>query len=194
MSRFPHLSFLLAVHSSSLSSSLTLFILELRPAFSLILSPNFKPNTRYTMKFPSTLLVSALLALPGTHAWGSMGHEAIAYIAQNFLTTATATYCQSVLGDSTTSYLANVATWADSYRYTTAGAFSAPYHYIDAEDNPPDACSVSYTRDCGSAGCVVSAIKNYVCNHSLTSLYTNQGLFYRLHFLIYNSLDHHSPS
>jgi hypothetical protein len=110
----------------------------------------------------SLTLFSVLLALPAAQAWGSMGHEAIAYIAQNFLTTATATYCKTVLGDSTTSYLANVATWADSYRYTTAGSFSAPFHYIDANDSPPAACSVSYTRDCGSAGCVVSAIKNYV--------------------------------
>lgn len=52
---------------------------------------------------------------------------------------------------------------ADSYRYTTAGKFSAPYHYIDANDSPPSSCSVDLSRDCDSEGCVVSAIKNYVC-------------------------------
>jgi len=51
---------------------------------------------------------------------------------------------------------------ADSYRYTTAGKFSAPFHYIDALDSPPSSCGVDYTRDCGTGGCVVSAINNYV--------------------------------
>ncbi len=51
---------------------------------------------------------------------------------------------------------------ADTYRYTAAGEFSAPYHYIDAEDNPPTTCGVVYSRDCGKTGCVVAAINNYV--------------------------------
>ena len=57
--------------------------------------------------------------------------------------------------------MANVSTWADSYRYTSAGSWSAPLHFIDANDNPPSSCSVDYSRDCGSAGCSVSAIVNY---------------------------------
>ncbi|KAJ7622886.1 phospholipase C/P1 nuclease domain-containing protein, partial [Mycena rosella] len=44
-----------------------------------------------------------------------------------------------------TSYLANIASWADTFRSTTAGA----------------CCSVNYARDCGATGCVVSAIANY---------------------------------
>ena len=30
-----------------------------------------------------------------------------------------------------------------------------------ATDNPPTSCSVSLSRDCGSSGCVVTAIQNY---------------------------------
>ena len=56
----------------------------------------------------------------------------------------------------------SISSYADDYRYTTAGKFSAPYHFIDAEDNPPSACSVDLNRDCGAGGCVVSAIANYV--------------------------------
>ncbi|TGJ83764.1 hypothetical protein E0Z10_g5000 [Xylaria hypoxylon] len=108
---------------------------------------------------PIALLASA--ALPGALAWGAMGHEAVAYIASNFVTAATKTYFQSLLADTSADYLATVSTWADSYRYTTAGSFSAPFHYIDANDNPPTSCGVDYTRDCGAAGCVVSAIQNY---------------------------------
>jgi len=113
-----------------------------------------------------TLLFTApfiLQTLPGVNAWGTLGHDTVAYIAQNFVTSATKTFCQNILGDTSTSYLANVATWADTYRYTAEGGFSAPYHFIDAEDNPPTSCNVDYNRDCGADGCVVSAIQNYVC-------------------------------
>jgi len=94
------------------------------------------------------------------------------------VSTATQTYFQNILGDTTTDYLASVATYvgsslhpyeksltkyqADTYRYTSAGLYSQPYHFIDANDDPPSSCGVEYNRDCGSKGCVVSAIKNYV--------------------------------
>lgn len=69
---------------------------------------------------------------------------------------------QAVLGDTSANYLASVATYADSYRYTTAGTFSAPFHYIDAMDSPPESCGVDFERDCPEEGCIVSAINNYV--------------------------------
>ena len=112
----------------------------------------------------SRRLLSAIAlasTLPTALAWGAMGHETVAYVATNFVASSTKTYFQSLLGDTSTDYLASVASWADSYRYTTAGKFSAPYHYIDANDSPPSSCSVSVSRDCGSAGCIVTAIANY---------------------------------
>lgn len=114
----------------------------------------------------SRSLLQAAVALAAqlqcTHAWGNMGHETIAYIAQSFVASSTATYCKNILGDTSTSYLASVATWADLFRYTSAGRFSAPFHFIDANDSPPGSCSVDYSRDCGSKGCSVSAVNNYV--------------------------------
>ena len=127
-------------------------------------SPHLVVKLSSTMA--KTLLFTApfiLQALPSVNAWGTLGHDTVAYIAQNFVTSATKTFCQNILGDTSTSYLANVATWADTYRYTAEGSFSAPYHFIDAEDNPPTSCNVDYNRDCGADGCVVSAIQNYVC-------------------------------
>ncbi|KAK5625063.1 hypothetical protein RRF57_000779 [Xylaria bambusicola] len=109
----------------------------------------------------SKAAILALLTLPGVSAWGAMGHEAIAYVASNFVSANTKVYFQDLLGDTSADYLATVSTWADSYRYTTAGKFSAPYHYIDANDSPPSSCNVDYSRDCGSEGCVVSALTNY---------------------------------
>lgn len=127
-----------------------------------------------------------LQALPSVNAWGTLGHDTVAYIAQNFVTSATKTFCQNILGDTSTSYLANVATWADTYRYTAEGSFSAPYHFIDAEDNPPTSCNVDYNRDCGADGCVVSAIQNYtsrVVDSSLSSTEVTKALKWIIHFV-----------
>ncbi|KAI1142347.1 nuclease S1 precursor [Hypoxylon sp. FL0543] len=106
-------------------------------------------------------LLSAAALLPGALAWGAMGHETVAYIASNYVGAATKSYFQGLLGDTSADYLAGVAAWADSYRYTAAGGFSAPFHYIDANDDPPSSCGVDLDRDCGAEGCVVRALQNY---------------------------------
>lgn len=104
-----------------------------------------------------------LISLASTAAaWGTLGHETVALIAQSYISSQTVTFCQNILGDTSDTYLANVATWADSYRYTKEGSYSAPYHFIDAEDNPPSSCNVDYNRDCGRSGCSISALANYV--------------------------------
>lgn len=108
-----------------------------------------------------TLTLLSAAALPGAMAWGAMGHETVAYIASNYVSSATKSYFQDLLGDTSADYLASVAAWADSYRYTTAGKFSAPFHYIDANDNPPSSCGVDLDRDCGDEGCIVRALQNY---------------------------------
>ncbi|KAH9213705.1 S1/P1 nuclease-like protein [Leptodontidium sp. 2 PMI_412] len=123
------------------------------------------------MKLQSSASVLLLASgIPLCSAWGTLGHDTIAYVATNFVSSATKTYFQTILGDTSTDYLASVATWADSYRYTTAGKFSAPFHYIDALDNPPSTCGVNYSRDCGTGGCVVSAINNYTTRVKTTTL------------------------
>jgi S1/P1 Nuclease len=108
------------------------------------------------------ILLAALPLFPSAHAWGTLGHDTVAYIATNFVKAETKTWAQGILSDNTTSYLANVATWADTFRYTKGGTFSAPFHYIDAMDSPPSSCSVDFDRDCGTGGCIVTAITNYV--------------------------------
>lgn len=114
------------------------------------------------MKFLLSFIVIAATAAPIVHAWGALGHATIAFIGSNFVAGDTKTFFSTLLNDTTTSYLASVASWADSYRYTKAGAFSEPFHFIDAKDTPPTSCGVNYTRDCDAKGCVVSAIANYV--------------------------------
>jgi hypothetical protein len=131
-------------------------------------------------------LATLSLSLSGTHAWGELGHATVAYVAQNFLSTSTATWAKGVLNDTSTSYLASIASWADDYRSTTAGKWSSPLHFIDAQDNPPAQCDVDYNRDCGSTGCVVSALKNYtqrVGDGRLTAANVNEALKFIVHFV-----------
>lgn len=106
------------------------------------------------------LIPAITLCAQGAWGWGAVGHATVATIANSYLTTEASTWVEDILGAGVS--MASVASWADSYRETTAGKFSAPFHFIDAEDNPPTSCSVKEARDCGGAGCVVTAIANYV--------------------------------
>ncbi|KAK4102244.1 S1/P1 nuclease [Parathielavia hyrcaniae] len=112
------------------------------------------------MRF-SSVAVGAT-ALPGALAWGGFGHISVAYIASNFISPSTTTYLQALLRNDTADYLAGVATWADSIRYTKWGRFTSDFHFIDAKDDPPRYCGVDFDRDCKKdRGCVVSALHNY---------------------------------
>ncbi|KAK0703472.1 S1/P1 nuclease [Lasiosphaeria miniovina] len=110
----------------------------------------------------SPLAVGVVALLPRfATAWGGFGHITVAYVASNFVANSTTAFFQGVLRNDTEDYLAGVATWADSVRYTQWGRFSGPFHFIDAEDNPPHKCGVKLERDCSKQGCIVSAFANY---------------------------------
>ncbi|KAK6077808.1 s1 p1 nuclease [Seiridium cupressi] len=132
------------------------------------------------------VFVFGLATIHTARAWGTLGHATVAYVAQNYVSDEVATWAQGLLADTSTSYLANIASWADDYRETTAGAWSAPFHFIDAEDNPPSDCNVDYDRDCGSTGCSVSAIANYtqrVSSGKLSAANTAQALKFLVHLV-----------
>ncbi|KAJ9133471.1 Nuclease S1 [Coniochaeta hoffmannii] len=111
----------------------------------------------------SSFLAFGVAAIPGATAWGEQGfgHITVAYIASDFVSPKTASYFQTLLRNDSSSYLAGVATWADSIRYTKWGRFTGPFHFIDAHDSPPSNCTVDFDRDCKEEGCVVTAIGNY---------------------------------
>ena len=77
------------------------------------------------MHSASTLAVSVIFALPCARAWGTVGQATVATIANNYLTSTAKTYVADILGQEVS--MASVASWADDYRYTTAGKFSAPF-------------------------------------------------------------------
>ncbi|CAG8979830.1 hypothetical protein HYALB_00002602 [Hymenoscyphus albidus] len=135
-----------------------------------------------TMRFQSTFSNGILASsLPVALGWGSLGHQTVAYVATNFVNELTKAKFQTILGDTTSDYLASIATFADSYRYTEGGEFTSPYHYIDAMDSPPETCGVDFERDCPEEGCIVSAISNYSSSLSEAEvLFAAKGRFWRV--------------
>ena len=93
---------------------------------------------------------------------------------------------QGLLNDTSSSYMASIASWADDYRATAAGKWSAPFHFIDAQDSPPKTCNVDYKRDCGSSGCSLSAIANYtqrVSDDRLDAEQRFEAVKFLIHFI-----------
>ncbi|KAI1449063.1 S1/P1 nuclease [Annulohypoxylon stygium] len=138
------------------------------------------------MRFSQSTVALGAFFLPGAVAWGSLGHITVAYIASNFVKDSTTAYFQDILQNNTEHYLAGVATWADSIRYTKWGRFSKNFHFIDAKDTPPDYCGVDFERDCKEDGCVVSSIQNYTSQLLDADLYPwrrNQAAKFVIHFV-----------
>ncbi|KAF2012642.1 hypothetical protein BU24DRAFT_494606 [Aaosphaeria arxii CBS 175.79] len=136
------------------------------------------------------VLLLALLPLFSStvSAWGTLGHTTVAIIAQQLVDKKTASLAQHLLNDTSSNYLAHIATWADSYRKEPEGEFSSPLHYIDALDQPPKSCNVDYERDCPEEGCIVSAIANYTSrvqakSHKISLVERQKALKWIVHFI-----------
>lgn len=96
-----------------------------------------------------------LLLLAGnSYAWGASGHEAVEYVAMQFLAPNALAFVQQSLGSTYSESLGPAATWADQVKYTAGYIWSQPYHYVDAQDNPPSSCSIDQIRDCGDGKCI----------------------------------------
>lgn len=113
------------------------------------------------MKF--SVLAPLLIQAASVSAWGKLGHATVALLAQQYLTPRTVENVQILLDDRSTTYMGNIAVWADSYRSQPGGEFSAVLHFVNGDDAPPpESCHLDLPSDCPPEGCVVSAIGNYV--------------------------------
>ena len=75
---------------------------------------------------PFTVLALTFIAcIPLVAAWGAVGHATVATIAQNYLTPVGQAFVSNILGTGVS--MASVASWADTYRSTAAGRFSAGF-------------------------------------------------------------------
>ncbi|KAE8423315.1 S1/P1 nuclease [Aspergillus pseudocaelatus] len=134
------------------------------------------------MKFLWSLLalLSALQLIAG---WGDLGHRTVAYLAQKYLNDEGTHLVQNILRTDNNDDISDAAVWADRIKFRRPS--TRPWHFIDAQDNAPSSCSVTYESDC-NRGCVVSAIKNMterVNDPSLDSVQRLEALRYLIHFI-----------
>eukprot|EP00049_Salpingoeca_infusionum_P023444 m.12143 g.12143 ORF g.12143 m.12143 type:complete len:304 (-) comp5806_c0_seq1:1745-2656(-) len=105
------------------------------------------------------LIFLTLAIIASAHAWGPIGHQTVAQIAQMHLTPQVAATVNQILDGLA---LRDVAIWADQVRDLPQWAWSFPLHFADTMDQK---CDFVFDRDCHYEGekgmCVVNAIKNY---------------------------------
>ncbi|MBX7246617.1 MAG: S1/P1 nuclease [Candidatus Sumerlaeaceae bacterium] len=122
-------------------------------------------------------MILALLS-PKSHclAYGVEGHKIVALVAENHLTSATRAKVGEILNGST---MADVSSWADSYRQThreTAG-----WHYIDIEISDHKILAGSKTH--GTVVDAISSQSKILAEESSTSESRRMALKFIIHFL-----------
>ena len=94
--------------------------------------------------------IAALWLVPlRAHAWGAMGHEIVAALADRELSASAREEVRRLLGGRG---MASVASWADRYKTRDTG----PWHYVNI---PRSAPSYEVARDCADLRCVVGALQ-----------------------------------
>ncbi|KIK71464.1 hypothetical protein GYMLUDRAFT_186248 [Collybiopsis luxurians FD-317 M1] len=139
------------------------------------------------MKFSAKYLCLGLsLCVGNTYGWGIQGHQAVGYIAMEFLAPEASKFvATSLAGDKYHGSLGLAAPWPDEVRRTKGYEWSAMLHFVDVEDHPPNACSVDAKRDCPGNACILTAIANYtsrVVDNSLSASQQEEALKFITHF------------
>jgi hypothetical protein len=126
------------------------------------------------------VVICSLLALTQpVLGWGDVGHRTVGYLAQHYFTSQASQWVNTLLSNENGWDISDAATWADVVKRKRP--YSAGWHYIgklvlkllaemelssqilDAKDDPPQSCGVTFRRDCaGKGSCIVAAIINQV--------------------------------
>jgi len=139
----------------------------------------------------TSLCLCAIALLACAHSaladgWGNTGHQVTAGIAQTLLTDNTASQVSQILSGQT---LPDVATWADSVKYSPGYEWSGILHYVDTPDWD---CNFKKSRDCANDKCVVGALNNYTTRLGDDSLPAKQ-IQEALKFITHFAGDIHQP-
>jgi hypothetical protein len=84
------------------------------------------------MKFAYSLICSTLVFLGRVAAWGEIGHEAVGYIAMEFLAPNAAAFVTNTIPAKYNNNLGPAAPWADDVRHLRSFSWSAPFHFFDS--------------------------------------------------------------
>ena len=87
------------------------------------------------LKFASTMKIrfftTAVVIAGVAHqaaAWGSLGHQTVAYLAFKFLSSNTVQYLENILANDRGYDIGDAASWADNVR--NARPYSKPWHFL----------------------------------------------------------------
>ena len=121
-----------------------------------------------------------LFFLPFAYCWGSLGHRTVAYLAQLHFTPTAHLWTNSLLNGQD---ISEAALFADKIVHIPQFSYTAGWHYIDAQDDPPRQCGINITRDCID-GCIISAIVNHTSRviSPLSHAEKGQSLRFVIHF------------
>ncbi|CAG8566108.1 14343_t:CDS:2 [Funneliformis mosseae] len=131
------------------------------------------------------LFVISLLFINNVLAYGYVGHEITAVIAQRFLTPEARKNVQLLLPKEAKGDLSFIASWADRIKYTPEYKFTSRMHFINSRnDNPPNQCSAMYRP--GRVD-LLNAIHNYTNrldpNNDLAFWPRAEALRFLVHFI-----------
>ncbi|KAJ6029542.1 uncharacterized protein N7446_011107 [Penicillium canescens] len=116
--------------------------------------------------------------------WGDLGHRTVAYLTEKYLDKHGAQLVEDLITPDKDFDISDAAVWPDKQKFRSP--FTRPWHYIDAEDKPPNSCRVSYETDCDKGGCIISAIENMthqVQDLSLEKAQRGDALKFLMHFI-----------
>ncbi|WP_427982591.1 S1/P1 nuclease [Agarivorans sp.] len=117
-------------------------------------------------------------------AFGVLGHQLVAYIAEQQLSASTKQQINTLLGQQS---LVDIATWADQVRKDPAWQYTAPWHYINLAKGQ----NLSFAKR-NPKGDVLSQLyyfEGQLANHSLSHKVRSQALKFYVHLLA----DLHQP-
>ncbi len=141
------------------------------------------------MTFPrrAVFAVLACLLTTGAWAWGPLGHEVVAELAQRQLNPAAAQEVQHLLGGEGETRLRAIANWPDQMQddpqLDTLWRATRKQHYINFHG--PD-CNYVPPRDCRDGQCVVGGLAQQVAvlaNHQRSDAERLQALKFVVHFV-----------
>ncbi|CAF0816595.1 unnamed protein product [Adineta ricciae] len=123
-------------------------------------------------------------------AWGSIGHNLVARLAQSQLNSTTNNWIQHYIASDLRGDLGRIASWPDLILYPDTNPFdyvhwlwSRDLHYINI---PAWNCSYIPSRDCVNDRCIEGALKNYsrrLVDRNSDYVEQQQALIFLVHFL-----------
>lgn len=132
--------------------------------------------------FRSGTIILIILMIPVlSNAWGKEGHQVVADVAQHYLTQTASAKVHKLLAVMHAQTMADVADFADEYRWSHPE--TGPWHYVDI---PLNANNYVPSRDCPNHDCVIDEIthfKQVLDNEALDDSTRAYALAFLIHFV-----------